>query len=75
MLARKERPGRRRHHRLTLRLDRRLVDGRKLGSEEGEVGHRRRCYLPASISSMSFLSSVFTSELNEIPRAEARSER
>ena len=40
----------------------------------GEIGNRRG-YFPASISSMSFLSSVFTNELSETPRAEARSER
>jgi len=39
-LAGEERRGRRRHARLTLRLHRRLVHGRKFGSEEGEVGHR-----------------------------------
>lgn len=51
-----------------------LVHGREFGSKEGEIGHRRG-YFPASISSMSFLSSVFTNELSETPRAEARSDR
>src|SRR6185437_7830399 len=67
----KERRRRRRHRRLTLRLHRRLVHGCKFGGEESEVGHRPG-YLPASISSMSFLSSVLTSELSDTPRAEAR---
>ena len=38
-LAGEERRRRRRHARLTLRLHRRLVHGRKFGGEEGEVGH------------------------------------
>ncbi len=46
----------------------------KFASKEGEI-ENRRCYFPASISSISFLSSVFTSELSDTLCAKARLER